>query len=94
MSLKPTFHPDVTRFWFPDLCELHNEATARADVASIAGAGIAAEDHALNGLPDVCSLVSRDFYAAQAPSGVPVATRNVAEAVAGGGVSGVAPGGR
>jgi len=69
------------------------ESTAGADVAGVTGAGVAAKDHTLDGLADVCLLINRDFFEAQIAPGVPVIAEDVAETVVSGGVAGVAPGG-
>jgi len=67
---------------------------ARADVEGITAVGVAAEDHALDGLADVGALVCGDLvFDAQIAPGVPVVAEDVTETVVTGGVSGVAPGG-
>jgi hypothetical protein len=63
------------------------------DVAGVAVVWVAAEDHAFDGLADVGLLINRNFFEAQVTPGVPVFTKYVAEAVVGGGVVGIAPGG-
>jgi len=69
-------------------------ATAGANVASVAGAGIAAEHHAFDGLADVGLLIERDLgVEAQIAPGIPVIAKDVTEAIVSGEVSGVAPGG-
>ncbi len=56
--------------------------TAGAHVARIAGAGVAAEQQALNGFADVGTLVSRDFVCqAQITPGRPMLPKDFAKAV-------------
>jgi hypothetical protein len=70
------------------------ESTVGADVAGIAAVGIAAEDHALDGLADVGALVWRNLaFEAQIAPGVPVIAEDAPETVVGSGMIGVAPGG-
>ena len=53
------------------------EATAGADVAGIAGAGIAAEDHTFDGLANVGALIGWDLaFEVQIAPGVPVFTED------------------
>jgi hypothetical protein len=67
------------------------EATARADVTGVAGAGVAAEDHAFDGLADLGALVWWGLvFETQMAPGVPVVAEDVTEAVVGGGMIGVA----
>jgi len=69
--------------------------TTGTDVAGVAAVGVAAEDHALNGLADVGLLIGRDLACeAQVTPTIPVIAEDVAEAVVGGGMIGVTPGGR
>jgi len=67
---------------------------ARADVEGITAVRVAAKDHTLDGLADVCLLISRDFFEAQIAPGVPVVAEDVTETVVTGGMGGIAPGGR
>ena len=69
------------------------EPTTGTDVAGVAAVGIAAEDHAFDGLAYVCLLIGRDFSEAQITPDVPVVAKDGTEAVVGGGMVGVAPGG-
>ena len=59
------------------------EAGARADVAGITGAGVAAEDHAFDGFAYVTLLIGRDFSEAQITPDVPVVAKDGTEAVVG-----------
>lgn len=71
------------------------KSAVRADVTSVACAGIAAEDHTFDGLADVGALVWWDLvFEVQITPGVPVFTKYLAEAVVGSGAGGVTPGGR
>jgi Zn ribbon nucleic-acid-binding protein len=68
------------------------KAAAGADIAGIAGAGIAAEDHAFDDLANVGALIGWDLVCeTQMAPGVPMIAEDAAEAVVGGGVIGVAP---
>ena len=71
------------------------KSAVRADVTSVACAGIAAEDHTFDGLADIGALVWWDlFFEVQITPGVPVFTEYLAEAVVGSGAGRVTPGER
>ena len=70
------------------------EATAGADVAGIPAIGGTAKDHTLDDLLDVGPLVNGNLvFEAQGAPGVPVVTKDVAEAVVSGRTTRVTPGG-